>query len=274
VPEDLPDCSEGPLTTSGATDTPYYLYLLAIDASPADDLRAFELSLDYSSSGPGSGVRLLSWESYGTTDNQKTSALGLGWPAPGSSNRVVFTDGRHSHQSVQRDGRVALAIGRFYVYAYDSATLTFSADGFIPKVIDGESGSTELHATDLGIVAFGQGRGGWNPCEGVFNNPQNSQSLSTGLHLKPFLSQGQPNPFESQIQWQVNSDVEQVGEVLIVSVAGRVIRSWRADLPRGGSTVTWDGFDDRGREVPVGIYYLRLTEADGTETRRRAVLIR
>lgn len=86
----------------------------------------------------------------------------------------------------------------------------------------------------------------------------------------PFsLSSGSP----VTIAWQGAAAAG--GALTIHDVAGRLVRRW-VDLPAsadGRRTLPWDGRDGDGRELPTGIYYLRL-QMDGQSAVRAATLLR
>ncbi|MEK7315553.1 MAG: carboxypeptidase regulatory-like domain-containing protein [Candidatus Eisenbacteria bacterium] len=54
-------------------------------------------------------------------------------------------------------------------------------------------------------------------------------------------------------------------EVLLIDVAGRLVRRWQAArLPAGTHRISWDGRDRSGRQVGVGVYFVRARQ--GTQT--------
>jgi len=87
------------------------------------------------------------------------------------------------------------------------------------------------------------------------------------------LSRPAPNPFHESAR--VSFFLPQPASVrfTVYDVSGRVIR----ELDRGVRTageheVVWDGRDGRGREVPSGIYFYRLTTPSGTAEGKAVVL--
>ncbi len=55
--------------------------------------------------------------------------------------------------------------------------------------------------------------------------------------------------------------------------AGQLVREWRLDNQTGGQNVFWNLFDERGRPVASGIYFLRL-EGRGSSSVARVVVVR
>lgn len=83
-----------------------------------------------------------------------------------------------------------------------------------------------------------------------------------------------PNPFRRSTTVRYTLDREAPVTIDIVDVSGRL----RAHLdegvrPAGGHTALWDGRDSERREVPAGIYYLRL-HAGGEVTSGRVLRVR
>jgi hypothetical protein len=74
-----------------------------------------------------------------------------------------------------------------------------------------------------------------------------------------------PNPFESEVRLAVPGRT--IAAAAVYDVAGRVVR-----LLRGTSgDLVWDGRAGDGRAVPAGIYFARITEADGSASTVRLV---
>ena len=64
------------------------------------------------------------------------------------------------------------------------------------------------------------------------------------------------------------------GTLDIFDVAGRLVRSvWHGRASDATASITWDGFDEKGREAPDGIYFARLATSEW-EITERIVLVR
>ncbi len=94
----------------------------------------------------------------------------------------------------------------------------------------------------------------------------------TGAQLG--LGQNSPNPFADATAFRFTIPAEGPAHGEIFDLAGHRIRTF-ADgvLPGGNRTFVWDGTDERGQDVPTGVYYYRLRWRAMTAV-RRAVLIR
>ncbi len=63
-------------------------------------------------------------------------------------------------------------------------------------------------------------------------------------------------------------------DLAVFDVSGRLVRRLLSGRPAAGrSRIEWDGTDERGRAVPSGIYFARLT-AEGSSYNRKMILIR
>lgn len=77
-----------------------------------------------------------------------------------------------------------------------------------------------------------------------------------------------PNPFADQtvFAWEL-TDAPRSLVFEIYTSAGRKVRTIPVSFPRiGYDEYTWDGRDDKGRELANGLYYLRLKAADAAGT--------
>jgi hypothetical protein len=88
-----------------------------------------------------------------------------------------------------------------------------------------------------------------------------------GVPAEYDLSQNYPNPFNpsTDIKYQIPDVQLPVHTVLrIYNILGQEVRTLVDEVQEVGYyTVTWDGRDGRGNEVPTGIYFYQLT-AGGT----------
>jgi len=79
----------------------------------------------------------------------------------------------------------------------------------------------------------------------------------------------QPNPFRDSVELTLEG-AEDDTTVQVFDVRGRRVRSLN---PGATGSIQWDGRDDRGVGAPSGIYWLRVTNAAGSDA-RRIVLVR
>jgi hypothetical protein len=95
----------------------------------------------------------------------------------------------------------------------------------------------------------------------VYDNPAGVEkdigSRAAGLRPQAF-----PNPFIDHVTLRFAPTASSRMDGSVVDAAGRVVRA--LSVPRGASSVTWDGRDDAGRELSPGVYFVRLSTAPGT----------
>jgi hypothetical protein len=82
-----------------------------------------------------------------------------------------------------------------------------------------------------------------------------------------------PNPFNASTRIAYDLAQPAVVSLAIFDALGRHVRTLaRAPQPAGQHSVTWDGFNKSGRAVASGVYLLRLSVGDETETRKVLLL--
>jgi hypothetical protein len=87
---------------------------------------------------------------------------------------------------------------------------------------------------------------------------------------------GPPTPNPLSLSTTISFSVQDLGAVDlgVFNVLGQRVRTlYAGDLVPGEHTRIWDGRDDRGEELPPGIYFVRITQGRATES-QRLVLIR
>jgi hypothetical protein len=84
-----------------------------------------------------------------------------------------------------------------------------------------------------------------------------------------------PNPFRDDVVFSLDpGGVTDPIEIAIHDVAGRLVRTLRVEHGAAGrAAFSWDGRSDDGREVPSGVYFLRVTAGDA-EVRTKVVALK
>src|SRR5262249_51968468 len=94
--------------------------------------------------------------------------------------------------------------------------------------------------------------------------PTGAPKPPVGTQLAFALPRPNPSSGEVHFGWSVPPDLTDVPSRLdLHDLAGRVIRTW--DVRSGAAlahSVTWDGRDAMGRELPAGLYVARLVVGD------------
>jgi hypothetical protein len=88
------------------------------------------------------------------------------------------------------------------------------------------------------------------------------------------LEQNHPNPFNpvTSIAYAVPSDGGPI-ELAVYNVAGRRVRTLASpEATPGRHVVVWDGRDERGEAVASGVYFVRLSAAAVSRTRKMVLL--
>jgi hypothetical protein len=87
------------------------------------------------------------------------------------------------------------------------------------------------------------------------------------------LGQNYPNPFNPTTTIDFMLPKSENVKLFVYDVTGSIIRSL-ADEPRnpGRNTITWDGRNDQGMEVPSGVYFYKLDAGSFSETKKMILL--
>jgi hypothetical protein len=87
------------------------------------------------------------------------------------------------------------------------------------------------------------------------------------------LSQNYPNPFNPSTM--IGYDVPSQSRIILTlyNVLGQSVRTLVDDTQQAGSyRVTWDGADQSGAPVSMGVYFYRLQAGDHSETKKMLFL--
>jgi hypothetical protein len=83
------------------------------------------------------------------------------------------------------------------------------------------------------------------------------------------LRPNHPNPFRAQTNLVFETRSNGPVLVMIYDLAGRqMAKPVDANFPAGKHQVLWDGTDSFGRELPAGVYLMRLETTDGVKSRK------
>ena len=128
--------------------------------------------------------------------------------------------------------------------------------GYLEMCIEG--GAMEFHVTQLQTIT------------GV------ADETESGIFPVFSLKQNHPNPFNSVtvIRYTIGGGQGPISISLrICDVLGREVRSLVKDGQTAGVyQVTWDGQDERGKEVASGVYFYRLETPGFSQTKRMLLL--
>ncbi len=83
------------------------------------------------------------------------------------------------------------------------------------------------------------------------------------------LSQNYPNPFNPITRFRVDVVAALRVEISVFDILGRkIITLLNDDKPPGSFTLEWNGQDSHGLPVPTGMYFIRMTAGDFTDSRK------
>jgi hypothetical protein len=171
--------------------------------------------------------------------------------------------------------RLALVLLFLAIPAVASAQ-TYKCDWSVNGIGGGEmTGSAYQCGSTVGQTAAGQITGSnyraligfWQPegATGVREQAFSPDQRPLKTHLySPF-----PTPSVSRvtIRYALATDVRALLQVH--DLAGRVVRTLCASsMKRGAYSVTWNGRDDRGRELARGVYFCRLSAGECRATEK------
>lgn len=88
------------------------------------------------------------------------------------------------------------------------------------------------------------------------------------------LNQNFPNPFNPSTVIRFSLEKSQQVSIEIYNVEGRLIRTLvQENLPEGSHEISWDGKDERGFNLPSGIYFYSL-RGSGHQLTKKMVLLK
>ncbi|MCP4548545.1 MAG: T9SS type A sorting domain-containing protein [bacterium] len=110
---------------------------------------------------------------------------------------------------------------------------------------------------------------------GAINSVYNSTAAAVEIPTPLHLAAPWPNPFNPTTSITFGLDAEGPLQLAIYDIQGRLVRILedRERHPAGFHSVEWHGRDRMGREVPGGVYLIRLQTPGGTIC-RKAVLVK
>jgi hypothetical protein len=106
------------------------------------------------------------------------------------------------------------------------------------------------------------------------HGPVSARVGPTATRPKMFsLAQNIPNPFQGVTEIGYGLPIACDVRLAVYNVMGQKVRTLvREHLTAGFRSVQWDGKNDRGEEVPGGVYYYKLEAGEYTEFKRMILL--
>jgi hypothetical protein len=114
----------------------------------------------------------------------------------------------------------------------------------------------------------------YNKCNLKQASEGQQSASSTPIPRKPSLAACRPNPFRDRTR--IAYSLPSAGNVSlrVYDVTGRTVRTLQNGFQKPGAySVNWDSRDNRGRQVPHGVYFYRL-DTPGFRDVKKAVVVR
>ena len=152
----------------------------------------------------------------------------------------------------------------------------YRCDWSVVGIGGGEMAGTSYKCgSTVGQTATGQIAGssywaliGFWQTEGQTGVREQAYSVSPGP-LVTQLYAPQPNPARTHVAIRYSLCAETRVHLTLHDLTGRVVRTLCASsMKRGAYSVTWNGMDDRGRELARGVYFCRFTAGDYRATEK------
>jgi hypothetical protein len=242
----------------------------------------------------GAGGAMISWEDNRASDAniyvQRINSSGVAqWTANGiavcsAANQQTWPkiapDGAGGAIVCWDDSRSGDFMYDIYAQRINSTGLTqWAPDGVVvsaavedqqyPRIVADASGSAIVTWQDLR-------NGNYDIyAQQIEANGAVPSSVNPGPYREDIaLHPNYPNPFSSHTTFDLDLTTDRDVAIDVFDVSGRRVRQLDVQrLGAGPSSVTFDGFDDRGRLLPSGVYFFRLT-ANGVSQTRKIVITR
>ena len=133
--------------------------------------------------------------------------------------------------------------------------------------------STEVPFAIVGATSLFDLRQSAARAQAYYNPSVDVVDGSDGAPQPIKLLANMPNPFATRTA--VRFELSQAARISldVFDVTGRRVRALASGVhPAGAHALTWDGRNDAGRPMGSGIYFLKLTRDNGTESRRMTLL--
>jgi hypothetical protein len=101
----------------------------------------------------------------------------------------------------------------------------------------------------------------------------NDQENPLALPKEFALFQNYPNPFNPQTNIEYALPKASQVNLVVYNILGQKVRTLVDNFETAGlKKVIWDGKDERGNEIPSGIYFYKLKTANYSQTKKMIVL--
>jgi hypothetical protein len=180
---------------------------------------------------------------------------------PSANSGFVAVAGGWGHSlGLKSDGSIA---------ASASHSLGLKSDLTIVAWGDNYAGQCDVPEPYADFVAVAAGWGYGLGLKGPVNGVDDGHPIVSGLRVL-----AAPNPSTGSVVIRCLLPQRDPATVVLFDASGRMVRRLHeGDLPAGETPFSWDGRDDAGRDLPAGVYLVKVTTPAG-EASGRMVLTR
>jgi hypothetical protein len=111
------------------------------------------------------------------------------------------------------------------------------------------------------------------PAEAAVAAARSGPTASSSVDAALDRATATPNPARAVTEITVESSTLAAAlDVSVLDIAGRLVRTLESDKASAGARkLTWDLRDDRGKRVPNGLYFVKITQGDRSKSMRIVV---
>ncbi len=157
----------------------------------------------------------------------------------------------------------------------DNATVSGYPHVIFQNKASGDTAIPYLHTIFSETPSANYYEVGYNKLNLKQSSGEGQQSASSiPIPTKPVLTSCSPNPFRDRTQIRYALPTEGNVSLRVYDATGRTVRTLASGHQKAGSySATWDSRDNRGRQVPRGVYFYRL-DTPGFRSVKKAVVTR
>jgi hypothetical protein len=211
------------------------------------------------------------WEAAANLSNTSSNASDYPTIAMGDSVLIAWEETRSQND---RDILVCIDFGDTLNVA-DNATVSGYPHVLFYNKASGDTAIPYLHTIWSETPSESYYEVGYNKLNLKQSSGEGQQAASkVPIPTKPILTACRPNPFRDRTQISYALPTASNVSLRVYDAAGRTVRTLASGHQNAGSySVTWDSRDNRGRQVPRGVYFYRL-DTPGFRSVKKAVVTR
>jgi hypothetical protein len=212
-----------------------------------------------------------SWDNAANLSNTASNASD--WPTIAMGDTVVVA-WEETRSANDHDILACINFGDTMNVA-DNATVSGYPHILFQNKVSGDTAIPYLHCVWSETPSESYYEVAYNKLNLKQSSGEGQQSASsTPIPTKPSLTSCSPNPFQDRTQIRYALPTAGNVSLRVYDATGRTVRTLASGHQKAGSySVTWDSRDNRGRQVPRGVYFYRL-DTPGFRSVKKAVVAR